>query len=144
MSTLNLIARKTRTIINAKAAIDALKEYSANTQSEQQVAQIQMEFVEKIREIRTISINLEQIVWALNSNKEHIRYIAKVFQIPEHYKRSEFQQDPNSIFQLKQSVINTVHQCHEVINVCRILRRQMQTVVIDVYLKHFSDQSQVN
>ena len=42
-----------------------------------------------IASLKHISSSLGQLVWALNSNKEHVKYVAKVFALPETYHRRE-------------------------------------------------------
>ena len=94
-------------------------------------------YVDKLKEIKQMAIGLEQIIWALNSNKEHIKYIVKVFTVPDKYQRSEFNTDPTSVVPLRQSIIQTIDQCEEVINVCRILRGQLSDALIKSFINHY-------
>lgn len=42
-----------------------------------------------IASLKHVSSSLGQLVWALNSNKEHVKYVAKVFALPETYHREK-------------------------------------------------------
>lgn len=66
---------------------------------------------------KVLANSLEQISWALNSNKEHLRYIARVHVLPAVYKRSEEEH-----IRLKEMLVKTVEDCAEVIDLCRTLR----------------------
>ena len=139
MSSINLIVRKTKIISESKEMIQFLNEIATKTVSHQKLFDSPKychHFVLKLDEVKQLAIGLQQIVWALNSNKEHIKYIVKVFTVPEHYQRSEFSLDSNSIVPLRQLIIQTIDQCEEVITVCRLLRSKLASVLINWFIAH--------
>ncbi|KAF7494406.1 hypothetical protein SSS_04156 [Sarcoptes scabiei] len=142
ISSLNLISRKTKIIIEAKNLIDDLLQIGSDRNQFNR-----KEFLNRLESVRKIAINLEQIVWALNSNKEHVRYLAKVFYIPERYRRSDNNTSAmasahdgsgDSIILLRISIVRTVQRCQEIIEFCRLLRKQIQQTVIQSFLFHFN------
>lgn len=79
-------------------------------------------------EFKQIASQLEQIIWALNSNKEHLRYIALIHVLPVVYKRSEEEQ-----VQLRQLVEKIVSDCHEVIDICETIRNNFEVQLRAIY-----------
>lgn len=71
---------------------------------------------------------IEQITWALNSNKEHLRYIARVHVLPTVYKRSDEEH-----IRLKELVVKVVEDCQEVIDVCRTIRHAYEIQLRAIY-----------
>lgn len=151
MSSMNLIVRKTKIIIESKEILSSLDEFVKQLPSSPPpISKISQyisgpfessdycqRYIQKLNEIKKLAIGLEQIIWALNSNKEHIKYIVKVFTVPEKYQRSEFSSDPNSVVPLRQSIIHTIDQCEEVIVVCRLLRGKLSGALIKWFIGHF-------
>lgn len=71
---------------------------------------------------------IEQITWALNSNKEHLRYIARVHVLPTVYKRSDEEH-----IRLKELVVKVVEDCQEVIDICRTIRHAFEIQLRTIY-----------
>ena len=79
-------------------------------------------------EFKQISSQIEQITWALNSNKEHLRYVARIHVIPEVYQRSEDEQ-----VHLKKLLIKVVQDCHQVIEISRSIRHGFEIQLRSIY-----------
>ena len=82
-------------------------------------------------EFKLLSSQIEQITWALNSNKEHLRYVARIYVVPEVYQRSEDEQ-----VLLKNLLKKVVQDCHEVIQISQSIRKgfemQLRTIYADI------------
>ena len=63
-------------------------------------------------QFKQLSMSIEQITWALNSNKEHLRYVARIHVVPEVYKRSEEEH-----IRLKDLFSKIVEHCEKAINI---------------------------
>lgn len=166
MSSVNLIKRKTRILVDCKQLLDyitekvstvqALKKPSEDTASKQgqlpavfRDEQYRADFAATLERVKALAIGLEQIVWALNSNKEHIKYVAKVFALPDLYNRDE-KAGPSAVGQaavslleqgatvpLKATIVSTIEQCEQVIAVCHALRTQLANSLTQVFMAHF-------
>jgi len=138
---MNLIARKAKIISESKTMMKSLQGMAEHTKNGSELffdsAEYCYRYVLKLNEVKSLAIGLEQIIWALNSNKEHIKYIVKVFTMPEIYQRSEFSSDPSSVVPLRQSITQTIDQCEEVITVCRLLRSKLSDALIKWFISHF-------
>jgi len=77
---------------------------------------------------KQLSTSIEQITWALNSNKEHLRYVARIHVIPEVYKRSDEEQ-----IRLKELFGRIVEDCEQVIDICRSIRTGFETQLRAIY-----------
>lgn len=147
MSSVNLINRKTKIICESKT----MAEYMSGIASKVIAARNQMgkdvqlldsveycnRYANKLVEVKKLAIGLEQIIWALNSNKEHIKYIVKVFKVPSEYQRSEFSSDLSSIVPMRTVISTVIGQCEEVITICRLLRAQLSDALIQCFINHF-------
>ncbi|XP_027201456.2 uncharacterized protein LOC113795471 [Dermatophagoides pteronyssinus] len=109
---------------------------------------------EMLKQIKQISVTTEQIIWALNSNKEHLSYIARVYTIPEQYCHNAIDDDddkahdndndiggnennlnsPNSINMRKQ-LITVIEQCQLVIDICRLIRLAITSLIKNMLAK---------
>ena len=143
MSSMNLITRKAKIISESKAMIEYLNGMAFQVKNAQMSpplfdsAEYCCHYVQKLGEVKSLAIGLEQIIWALNSNKEHIKYIVKVFTVPEKYQRSEFTSDISSIVPMRTVISQTIEQCEEVITVCRLLRGKLSNALIEWFINHF-------
>lgn len=99
MSSMNLINRKTKIISESKEMAQYLAGLADQVKSAhvgnaplfESSSEYCNRCVFKLGEVKSLAIGLEQIIWALNSNKEHIKYIVKVFTVPDKYQvRSKF------------------------------------------------------
>lgn len=122
-----MINRKKETIIHANTLVNELK-------NENLLSISKVDLLQKMMKLKEFATNLEQIVWALNSNKEHIKYVIKVFYVPEQFQRIESSSNPNSIICLRNSIIETINHCSETIFICRFIRERMKQVIIKSFL----------
>lgn len=147
MSSVNLINRKTKIISESKMMAEYLssmadmvtahrEQIGKNNQLLDKV-EYRKSYLHKLVEVKTLAIGLEQIIWALNSNKEHIKYIVKVFKVPSVYQRSEFTSDLSSIVPMRTVISTVIRQCEEVITICRLLRAQLSDALIQCFMNHF-------
>lgn len=152
MSSKNLISRKAKIILESKEMAEYMELMAGQVlaarkqlatsggNSEQQLLDSGAycrRYLAKLAEVKTLAIGLEQIVWALNSNKEHIKYIVKVFTVPGQYQRSEFSTDLSSIVPLRAVISKVIGECEQAIGVCRLLRAQLSDALIKCFLNHF-------
>ena len=79
-------------------------------------------------QFKQLSMSIEQITWALNSNKEHLRYVARIHVVPEVYKRSEEEH-----IHLKDLFSKIVEDCDEVIGICRSIRMAFEMQLRAIY-----------
>lgn len=85
--------------------------------------------------LKEVAMNTEQIVWALNSNKEHLRYLARIYVIPVVYKRTDEEK-----VQLKQMYNRSIEDCEEVIEICKLIRSGICSQLKSIYsLVHLID-----
>ena len=79
-------------------------------------------------QFKNLSMSIEQITWALNSNKEHLRYVARIHVVPDVYKRSEEEH-----IRLKDLFNKIVGDCEEVIGICRSIRHAFEMQLRAIY-----------
>lgn len=78
--------------------------------------------------VKEVAMSTEQIIWALNSNKEHLRYLARIYVIPKVYKRTDEETIP-----LKDLYIKSVEECEQVIEICRLIRTSINSQLKTIY-----------
>ena len=79
-------------------------------------------------QFKILATSIEQITWALNSNKEHLRYVARIHVVPEVYKRSEEEH-----IRMKDLFSKIVEDCDEVIDICRSIRLAFEIQLRAIY-----------
>ena len=78
--------------------------------------------------LQEVALHTEQLIWALNSNKEHLRYIARIYLVPDIYKRTEHEVVP-----LRQQYQNVIAECEHVIEVCKLIRMGLSAQMRAIY-----------
>ena len=73
--------------------------------------------------------SLGQLIWALNSNKEHVKYVAKVFTLPEIYERPG---PDHEEIELKNRIRDMVVKCEWFIEQSRRIRDEYQPIIIQI------------
>lgn len=84
-------------------------------------------------------INRTLLLPKLNSNKEHLRYVARIHVLPEVYKRSEEEHIP-----MKELFCKIVGDCDEVIDICRSIRLAFEMQLRAIYGNVSLPKSQAN
>ncbi|KAH7642623.1 hypothetical protein HUG17_5670 [Dermatophagoides farinae] len=119
-STQNIIGRRQNLIRNGHHFCHLLLAIIHSKNDRHWKQQILIELFPFFKEICT---NLGQLIWALNSNKEHIRYVCKVFALPEYYFRctsstslygGEFIPIKAIIIQMNRNCLMTIHECETI------------------------------
>lgn len=137
-----MINRKRKVIVEASNLLKELNEVLLFKQSNPnfrinfQAESYSKSFLIKLSQIKAIACHLEIISWALNSNKEHIKYVSKVFAVPETYQRSEFG-EASSLIEMRKMIAKTIKHCEHVIYICRGLRHFLSEALINVFIAHF-------
>lgn len=98
--------------------------------------------------LKTLSSSLGQLIWALNSNKEHIKYVAKVCALPESYESRNGVGSGGSLafgfadeslgssnVQLKVKIAEMVSLAEEAIARAQELKDLFHEVIVAVFLK---------
>lgn len=81
--------------------------------------------------LKHISTSLGQLMWALNSNKEHIKYVIKVLALPTVYLR--LGPEPEYI-PLKERIIRMIATAEEMIGAATKLKADLHQVIVKVFL----------
>lgn len=111
-----MIDRKLAKIREGKEMLELLNDLG--NESTSICDQVTKDKLAKIWEqFKQLAMQIEQITWALNSNKEHLRYVARIHVIPEVYKRSD-----DEVIPLRELFTKIVNDCEEVLEICRSLR----------------------
>lgn len=83
--------------------------------------------------VKRVSTQSEQLMWALNSNKEHLRYVARIFVVPDKYRHSS-----EEVVDIKEQFLSVVKQCDELVNLlCQardMISDQLRHIYADVRL----------
>ncbi|KAH7636306.1 hypothetical protein HUG17_10276 [Dermatophagoides farinae] len=162
----SLIHRKMSLIKEAKNTLTELRALhgtsSSSSSTEEKTGLMSKEMFDRVKQVSTTT---ERIVWALNSNKEHLCYIARKFKIPELYCHGHnvdevgdndnaagggnFHEQKNSSSYgnlnadesicLRRQLITLVEQCELVIDICRLLRLAITSLLKDIYAADIND-----
>lgn len=88
--------------------------------------------VSSLDSIKKYVSNLGQLIWALNSNKEHVKYVAKVFVLPDIYERPG---PDNEQIELKRRMVSMIHRCEWAIEQSRLIRANYQRIIIQIVIR---------
>lgn len=89
--------------------------------------------VELFPTVEEICANLSQLKWALNSNREHVRYVCKVFNIPDLYYRHRLNINTGQWIPIKANIIEMNQICSTIINECEMIRINIHHLVKEIY-----------
>ena len=81
--------------------------------------------------LKHISSGLGQLTWALNSNKEHVKYVIKVFALADVYTRPGPEEEA---IPLKERIAEMIRVCEETIDRCQTIKNNLHDVMIPIFL----------
>ena len=129
-STKNLIDRRRNLIQNGHDICQLLSTIIGLNEQKFHKQQIIVELFDFIKEICT---NLGQLIWALNSNREHIRYVCKVFNVPDLFFHQSIINGECGWISIKLQIIEMNYHCSKMIVECQRICQNIHHMVREIY-----------